>query len=76
MAPEVVDAWVGDAFSYNKKCDIWSLGIILYTMLCGYPPFYASCGRNCGWERGESCRTCQVCCAFRISVKKLFLLLR
>jgi len=59
MAPEVVDAWVGDAFSYNKKCDIWSLGIILYTMLCGYPPFYASCGRNCGWERGESCRTCQ-----------------
>jgi len=59
MAPEVVDAWVGDAFSYNKKCDIWSLGVILYTMLCGYPPFYASCGRNCGWERGDSCRACQ-----------------
>lgn len=59
MAPEVVDAWVGDAFSYNKKCDIWSLGIILYTLLCGYPPFYAICGRGCGWERGESCKVCQ-----------------
>lgn len=59
MAPEVVDAWVGDAFSYDKKCDIWSLGIILYTMLCGYPPFYASCGRNCGWEKGEACKICQ-----------------
>lgn len=59
MAPEVVDAWVGDAFSYNKKCDIWSLGIILYMMLCGYPPFYAQCGRGCGWERGEACEACQ-----------------
>ena len=29
MAPEVVDAWVGESFSYDKKCDLWSLGIIL-----------------------------------------------
>lgn len=29
MAPEVVDAWVGDSFSYDKRCDLWSLGIIL-----------------------------------------------
>mgnify|MGYP001799592257 FL=1 len=61
MAPEVVDAWVGDASSYDKKCDLWSLGIILYIMLCGYPPFYAKCGVDCGWEIGEPCTTCQVC---------------
>lgn len=59
MAPEVVDAWVGESFSYDKKCDLWSLGIILYIMLCGYPPFYGQCGEECGWERGEACQDCQ-----------------
>jgi MAP kinase interacting serine/threonine kinase len=59
MAPEVVDAWVGESFSYDKKCDLWSLGIILYIMLCGYPPFYGQCGADCGWERGEFCNACQ-----------------
>lgn len=59
MAPEVVDAWVGESFSYDKKCDLWSLGIILYIMLCGYPPFYGQCGSDCGWERGEACQDCQ-----------------
>ncbi|CAD5111981.1 DgyrCDS1235 [Dimorphilus gyrociliatus] len=61
MAPEVVDVWVENAWSYDKRCDLWSLGIILYIMLCGYPPFYASsCGKNdCGWEKGLACPTCQ-----------------
>ncbi|KAK7501147.1 hypothetical protein BaRGS_00007632, partial [Batillaria attramentaria] len=59
MAPEVVDAWVGESFSYDKRCDLWSLGIILYIMLCGYPPFYGQCGEDCGWERGEACQDCQ-----------------
>ncbi|XP_025109273.1 MAP kinase-interacting serine/threonine-protein kinase 1-like [Pomacea canaliculata] len=59
MAPEVVDAWVGESFSYDKRCDLWSLGIILYIMLCGYPPFYGQCGEDCGWERGEACQECQ-----------------
>ncbi|KAK6201453.1 kinase-like domain-containing protein [Scheffersomyces amazonensis] len=26
--------------SYNKAVDIWSLGCFLYTILCGFPPFY------------------------------------
>ena len=33
MAPEIF------AGEYDEKCDVWSLGIILYIMLCGHPPF-------------------------------------
>ena len=29
MAPEVVEAFQGDAPAYDKKCDLWSLGVIL-----------------------------------------------
>lgn len=34
MAPEIFTS-----LSYNEKCDIWSLGVILYCMLTGRPPF-------------------------------------
>ncbi|KAJ8928036.1 hypothetical protein NQ314_019447 [Rhamnusium bicolor] len=40
MAPEVVEAFIGesDSTSYDKRCDLWSLGVIMYILLCGYPP--------------------------------------
>lgn len=25
---------------YSKEVDMWALGCVLYTMLCGFPPFY------------------------------------
>jgi len=59
MAPEVVDLFVGEANYYDKRCDLWSLGVIAYILLCGYPPFSGNCEQDCGWNRGENCRTCQ-----------------
>ncbi|NP_001038554.2 serine/threonine-protein kinase 33 [Danio rerio] len=37
MAPEVVNG-----HQYSQQCDLWSIGVIMYMLLCGEPPFGSS----------------------------------
>ena len=36
IAPEIIKG------RYDEECDVWSIGVIMYIMLTGVPPFYGS----------------------------------
>lgn len=54
-------------FNDQGKCFIF---LCSYIMLSGHPPFYGKCGTDCGWEKGENCKSCQV--SISHALKRLF----
>eukprot|EP00960_Hanusia_phi_P077804 768743-Hanusia_phi.AAC.7 len=39
VAPEIIDPKRKSIY-YGPEVDIWSIGIVMYVMLCGFPPFF------------------------------------
>ena len=40
VAPEVLKLVLPDSPVYGNKVDLWSSGVVMFMLLCGYPPFW------------------------------------
>jgi calcium/calmodulin-dependent protein kinase I len=45
MAPEVIGG-----SHFPTACDMWSIGVIAYLLLCGYPPFSGDTVERLKWQ--------------------------
>ena len=62
MAPEMVEQFVDrDPEPYDKSCDLWSLGVIMFVLLYGALPFNNNnrCTCGCDWNKEDNCQSCQ-----------------
>eukprot|EP01083_Nonionella_stella_P041233 111800_1 len=48
VAPEVIDGF------YDKKADIWSVGVLFFMLRFGYPPFFIDQGTNTASNEGAN----------------------
>jgi serine/threonine protein kinase len=39
LAPEVLET-LDTGEGYTHEVDLWGVGVIMYILLCGFPPFY------------------------------------
>lgn len=59
VAPEVIQG------KYSEHCDLWSMGVVMFVMLFGFPPFHSS---KTGSE-GDKEIFAQICKGFDANVK-------
>ncbi|KAA1073949.1 Meiosis-specific serine/threonine-protein kinase mek1 [Puccinia graminis f. sp. tritici] len=55
-APEVLTVYTRPQGYDGKKADVWSLGVCVYTMICGFHPFDNSQLESAEAERREICK--------------------
>ncbi|KAL7520103.1 hypothetical protein ACHAWX_004849 [Stephanocyclus meneghinianus] len=73
MSPEVLQ------HEYDNACDVWSVGVVAYILLCGYPPFNGSesilkgslCFSGNGWGDKSTHAKDFISCLLRRDVNRL-----